>query len=70
MVARTSVRLTDQEKKAIKKILSAKLGRELSLEEKLDETLIVGLLIEIGSLIIDGSLRNRLKKAVRYLKKE
>ena len=67
---KTSYPLNDKEREQLKNILSKKLGMPVKLEEKQDKELIMGLFIKIGALIIDGSLQNRLKKVIPYLKKE
>ena len=60
--------LTDKEKHNLKDVLCAKIQSDLILEEKIDKNLITGLVIEIGALVIDGSLKNKLKKVIPYLK--
>ena len=44
--------------------LKKRLGREVRLEAELDETLIGGAVIRAGDVVIDGSLRSRLKSLV------
>ena len=69
VTVKTSYPLNDKEREDIKKVLSKKLEVAVEVEEKVDEELIVGLLIQIESLIIDGSLRNRLKRIIPHLKR-
>jgi len=66
---KTSLALNEKEKSDIKSVLSKKLNAEVVLVEEINDELIVGILLEIGPLIIDGSLRNRLNKIIPYLKK-
>jgi len=47
----------------IKESLEKKLGKRIILEISIDETLIGGMIIKIGDLIIDGSLKHALKEA-------
>lgn len=53
--------LTDELTRAITDALKARLGREVRLETKIDETLIGGAVIRAGDVVIDGSLRSRLE---------
>lgn len=64
----TSAPLTPEEKKKLKDILVSKLGYELPLEEKIDETLIVGIVIKLGGLVADGSLKNKLNKTLNEVR--
>ncbi len=67
---KTSCPLDDKERDDITSLLSRKIGVPVTLEEEIDEDLITGLIIQMDSLVIDGSLQNRLKKVIFYLKKE
>ncbi len=60
--------LTEEEKERIKKTLSSNLGYELVIEETIDQALVTGFIIQIGEFVIDGSLRNKLQKALPYIK--
>ncbi|MBN2119632.1 MAG: F0F1 ATP synthase subunit delta [Candidatus Omnitrophica bacterium] len=64
----SSFPLTDQEKERLANIISEKTNLKVSLKEDTDPELITGLVLEIGDLIIDGSLKNKLKKVIPYLK--
>jgi len=61
--------LEEAQKKKAKDVLFKKLGREIKIKEKLDKKLLAGLVIKLDSLIIDGSLLNRLKEGVGELKR-
>ena len=54
--------ISDAQQAAITKALQARLGREVTLEVKVDESLIGGAVIRAGDLVIDGSIRERLDK--------
>jgi len=57
----TSARpLNDAETQELKSVLKAKLGREPRLEAKVDPTLLGGLVVKVGSRMIDSSLRTKL----------
>ncbi|MGH8196167.1 MAG: F0F1 ATP synthase subunit delta, partial [Woeseiaceae bacterium] len=49
------------QKQAIAAALKKRLGREVRLDTELDEDLIGGAVIRAGDVVIDGSLRARLK---------
>lgn len=58
----TSARaLNDGELAEIKRVLKAKLDREPELETHVDPTLLGGLIVKIGSRMVDSSLRTKLE---------
>ena len=60
--------LTDQQKNEIINKLKMKLGDKLSLDYKIDNSIIGGLIVKVGSKMIDSSLAskiNKLKLAMR-----
>jgi len=52
--------LSDSETVELKAVLKAKLGRDPRLEIKVDPTLLGGLVVKVGSRMIDSSLRTKL----------
>ena len=54
----------DQRKKILKKLKDI-LGRELVLKEKVDPQEVAGMVINIGSLVWDGSLKNKIREKTR-----
>jgi len=60
--------LNKEEKEKLAQVLSLKAGVAVELEELNDPEVIMGLVIEMGGFTIDGSLRNKLKKVIPYLK--
>ena len=52
--------LDDAQRGAMSAALKKRLGREISLETRVDENLIGGAVIRAGDVVIDGSLRARL----------
>jgi F-type H+-transporting ATPase subunit delta len=52
--------LSDAQTEELKSILRSKLGREARLEAKVDPSLLGGLVVKVGSRMIDSSLRTKL----------
>ncbi len=55
-------KLTKTEETAISKALKKRLGRDVKLKVSVDKSLLGGAIIHAGDLVIDGSLKGRLKK--------
>jgi F0F1-type ATP synthase delta subunit len=51
----------------LEKTLTAKFNRDLQIKEVLDREIMAGIVIEIGSFMIDGSLLDRFKKAAEKI---
>lgn len=64
----SSFPLTAQERHRLGQALSEKLGGPVTLNEHIDPELLTGLVIQIGALIIDGSLKNKLRKVLPLLR--
>ena len=62
--------LSPAEKEKLSQLLSQKIGQTVELQESVDPDIIAGIIIQVGALTIDGSLRNKLKKVIPYLKTE
>lgn len=60
--------LSDAEKETLKKALARKLGKEISLHSEIDKTLIGGVVIRAGDLVIDSSVRGKLQQLSHVLK--
>ena len=58
----SSKNLTNEELENLSKDLSKTMGAPISLDYEVDENLIGGLKMQIGSLMIDTSIQNKLKK--------
>ena len=58
----SSKNLTNDEVKNLNAEISKALGTTIALDYKVDEDLIGGLKIQIGSLMVDTSIKNKLKK--------
>jgi len=57
--------LSSKQKESLNQKLKGRLGREVTLEEKIDPTVVAGVTISLGSLVLDGSLKNKIKEAAR-----
>ncbi len=60
--------LDETEEKALADWISADRGRRVTLDTRVDESLLGGLVVRIGSTMIDGSLATKLKKLERAMK--
>jgi F0F1-type ATP synthase membrane subunit b/b' len=58
----TAFSLTTKQRDALKAKIKQKLGREVKLKEELDSSVIAGLIVNIGSLVLDGSLRFKIQE--------
>jgi ATP synthase F1 delta subunit len=57
--------LTDTQRQHLCAKISEKLGRKITLDEKIGPQLIAGLVVNIGSVVFDGSLRFKIQEAAR-----
>ena len=55
-------KLNETEIEKIKSELSINFGKNIKLNYKLDESIIGGLIIQVGSIMIDSSIRSKLQK--------
>ena len=55
-----ATKLTEAQATALKQALKAALGQEVMLEERVDPSLLGGLVVKVGSRMIDTSLRTKL----------
>jgi len=62
--------MPDVQRKRLETILRAKFHKKAEIKEIVDETLLAGLILKMGSLEIDGSLRNRYQEAMQEVKKQ
>jgi len=62
--------MSEAQRGRLESVLRAKFRKDAVIEETVDVTLLAGLILKMGSLEIDGSLRNRYIEAVGEVKKE
>jgi len=61
-VVTSSFPLLERQSAELKKVLADKIGQPIELIEKIDLSLIGGLTVETGGMLIDGTLKNKLRK--------
>jgi F-type H+-transporting ATPase subunit delta len=58
----TAFELDEEQLKNIKQALEQRFKKEISLEQNVDPALLAGAVVKVDDLVIDGSLRERLRK--------
>ena len=58
----TAIKLSDLEKKRIKKNLSDLLGRDMKIRNVVNKNVIAGMQIRIGDKVIDNTIQNKINK--------
>ncbi len=56
--------LSIQQRDDLKEKIKEKIGRELAIKEEVDANIIAGLVVHIGSLVLDGSFKTRIQEVV------
>ncbi|MFH1678110.1 MAG: ATP synthase F1 subunit delta [Candidatus Omnitrophota bacterium] len=64
----SSFPLLERQRDEIKSVLTQKTGKNIELSQQLDPKLIGGLIVEIGGMVIDGTLKNKLGRIIPHLK--
>jgi F0F1-type ATP synthase membrane subunit b/b' len=68
---RTAIPLTKEEQELLCQVLARGLGSpDLRIDEAVDESLIAGVAMQIGTLILDGSFANAIKEAASQVKEK
>ncbi|MCM8789963.1 MAG: F0F1 ATP synthase subunit delta [Candidatus Omnitrophica bacterium] len=57
--------LNTEQRKSLFKKLNEVFGREITLKEEVDPKVVAGLIISMGSLVLDGSLKNKIKEKAK-----
>jgi F-type H+-transporting ATPase subunit delta len=68
VVARVAAPMTPKQAAEIEGVVSASLGRSVSVDVEVDPALIGGLQLQIGSRLIDASIRNKLNALTNLMK--
>lgn len=61
--------ISPEQKERLQTLLKEKFGADIKVEEIIDKSIMGGLILKLGTLEIDGSLRNRFSEAVHEVKK-
>lgn len=54
--------LREEERRSLSKKLKELLGKDVTLKEEVDSNIVAGLIVTIGSLVLDGSLKNKIQE--------
>ncbi len=60
--------LTQDQEENLKNILSTKMGRSVSIKGTIDQEMVAGMVVKLENLVLDGSLRNKLKGTLAYVR--
>ncbi|MFC1631105.1 F0F1 ATP synthase subunit delta [Candidatus Omnitrophota bacterium] len=66
----TAFKLKERQLLRLKQALVAKTNGKIGITEKVDPQIIAGLVIKLGGFVIDGSIKNKLKKIVPLIKEQ
>ena len=70
-ILRTAIALTKEDQEPLRKVLAERLGSpDLQLEETVDEKLIAGVALQIGTLSLDGSFANAVRESANLVKEK
>lgn len=68
---RTAMALNQEEREQLRQVIAERLGiPDLEVEEALDEKLVAGVAMQIGTLLLDGSFANALREAASQVKEK
>jgi len=65
-----AIPLDAEQKKKLKKVLTSKFNKEVKLSEEIDPEITAGLIIKLERFVVDGSLKNKLKKILPLMKEQ
>jgi F-type H+-transporting ATPase subunit delta len=58
----SAVPLSDEQVASLKETLKASMGKDVTLQSRVDPSLLGGLIVKVGSRMIDSSLKTKLQK--------
>jgi F-type H+-transporting ATPase subunit delta len=59
--------MSDAQEESLKQALNKKFEKEISIESRIDASLIGGAVVRAGDMVIDGSVRGKLRKLAENL---
>ncbi len=62
-------RISEEDKQKLTALVREKAGKDISLEESLNKSLLAGIVIKLGSLVLDGSLSGKIRESAERLMK-
>jgi F-type H+-transporting ATPase subunit b len=62
-------KITEDDKQRLIALVCEKTGRKISLDESMDKSLLAGIIVKLGSLVLDGSLSAKFKESAERLMK-
>jgi len=65
---KTPYSMTEQQKAKLNAFISVKINRNLKIEEIVDESVLAGICLQFGSLLLDGSLANMIRETSEEMK--
>jgi F-type H+-transporting ATPase subunit delta len=68
-IIRTAVALQNDEREMLKQQLSQMFGRQLQIDEQVDESIVGGMFIQVGDTVLDYTLSSSLKQIGEHLEK-
>ncbi len=68
VVVSTAISLSEKERKDLKAAIEQKLPGTVTIEEEVDEAMIAGLVLRVGGLVVDGSLKSKFNRITRVLR--
>lgn len=64
----TATVLTDKQSKALVTTLKKQLGNDVTLDVKVDEDILGGMIVRVGSTMVDDSVKTKLERMTRFMK--
>jgi len=66
----TAFPLSETQRKNLGRNLKQLLNREVKIQEETDTTIVAGIIVMVGSLVLDGSLKNKIQEQAKLIEHE